>query len=250
MPRPLVALSATSAPPEGPGHPTRVRVNDAYVRALQAAGLVPLIVPPSLEEDEVRALVHGVAGIVLTGGEDVDPGMYGAERHPATQTPHTGRDATERALVIAARDARRPILAICRGIQMLNIALGGTLVQDLPTERPGTIRHARADAADQRVHGITVQAGSRLAAALGTKQFDANSMHHQAVDRIAETLRATAHASDGIIEGVEAANADWWVLGVQWHPEELVGDPQPFDRGIFAAFAAQCESTQVVGGRW
>ena len=240
MPRPLVALSATSAPPEGPGHPTRVRVNDAYVRALQAAGLVPLIVPPSLDDDDARALVAGVAGIVLSGGEDVNPATYGAPRHPATAPPHTGRDATERALVIAARDARRPLLAICRGIQSLNVALGGTLVQDLPSERPSVIRHARADAADQRVHGVTVQAGSRLAAALGTTHIEANSLHHQAVDRLAVMLRATAHASDGIVEGVETASDDWWVLGVQWHPEELIGDPRPWDRGIFAAFAAQC----------
>ncbi len=226
-----------------------MRVNDAYVRALQAAGMVPLIVPPSLDDDEARALVHGVAGIVLSGGEDVDPAMYGASRHPATQDSHGGRDATERALVLAARDAGRPLLAICRGLQMLNVALGGTLVQDLPSQRPSDIRHARNDARNQRVHAITVQHGSRLAAALGTTQFDANSMHHQAVDRLAEGLRATAHASDGIIEGVETANDDWWVLGVQWHPEELVGDAKPFDRGIFAAFAAQCESTQVIGDR-
>lgn len=240
MPRPLVALSATSSPPEGPGHPTRVRVNDAYVRALQAAGLVPLIVPPSLDDDEVRSLVHGVAGIVLSGGEDVDPAAYGAARHSATQASHPGRDATERALVIAARDARRPLLAICRGIQMLNVALGGTLVQDLPSERPGDLRHARPDAAGQRVHGITVQPGSRLAAAMGVTRLDANSMHHQSVDRLADTLRATAHASDGVIEGVETATDDWWVLGVQWHPEELIGDPRPWDRGIFAAFATTC----------
>lgn len=240
MPHPLVALSATSAPPAGPGHPTRVRVNDAYVHALRAAGMVPLIVPPSLEDDEVRSLVQGVAGIVLSGGEDVDPAAYGAKRHPATQPPHAGRDATERALVLAARDARRPLLGICRGLQMLNVALGGTLVQDLASERPGAIRHTRDDARNQRVHGITAQRGSRLAAALGTTQFDANSMHHQAVDRLADTLRATAHASDGIIEGVESTLDDWWVLGVQWHPEELIGDPKPWDRGIFAAFASHC----------
>ena len=240
MPRPLVALSATSAPPAGPGHPTRVRVNDAYVRALQAAGLVPLIVPPSLDDDEVRSLVHGVTGIVLSGGEDVDPAMYGAARHSATQAPHTGRDATERALVLAARDARRPLLAICRGIQMLNVALGGTLVQDLPSERPSAIRHACDDARDQRVHGITVEPGSRLAAALGTTHLDANSMHHQALDRLAASLRASAHAPDGVIEGVESTLDDWWMLGVQWHPEELIGDAKPWDMGIFAAFAAQC----------
>ncbi len=240
MPRPLVALSATSAPPEGPGHPTRVRVNDAYVRALRAAGLVPLIVPPSLDDEDARALVAGVAGVVLSGGEDVDPASYGAPRHPATGQPHTGRDATELALVAAARDARIPLLAICRGIQSLNVALGGSLVQDLPSERPSAIRHAREDAADQRVHGVTVEAGSRLAEALGTTHIEANSLHHQAIDRLAETLRATAHAGDGIIEGVETASDDWWVLGVQWHPEELIGDPRPWDRGIFAAFAKRC----------
>jgi putative glutamine amidotransferase len=240
MPRPLVALSATSVPPDRPGEPTRVRVNDAYVRALQAAGLVPLIVPPSLSDEEARALVGGVAGIVLTGGEDVDPAAYGAARDPATQPSHAGRDATERSLVMAARDARRPVLAICRGIQLLNVALGGTLVQHLPDERPGDIRHAREDARTERVHSITVQPGSRLAAALGATQFDANSMHHQAVGRVAESLRATAHASDGVIEGVETVSGDWWVLGVQWHPEELIGDARPWDRGIFAAFAKEC----------
>ena len=241
MPRPLVALSATSVPSDGPGHPARVRVNDTYVRALQAAGLVPLIVPPSLDDEEVRALVAGVAGIVLSGGEDVDPATYRAARHPATQESHAGRDATEQALVAAAREARRPVLAICRGIQLLNVALGGTLVQHLPDERPGSVRHAREDSRATRVHGITVKAGSRLAAALGATQLEANSMHHQAVDRLAEPLRATAHASDGVIEGVETASDDWWVLGVQWHPEELIGDEGPFDRGIFAAFARQCQ---------
>lgn len=241
MPRPLVALSATSVPPEGAGHPARVRVNEAYVRALQAAGLVPLIVPPSLGDEEARALVDGVAGIVLSGGEDVDPATYHAARHPATQTSHTGRDATERSLVAAAREARRPVLAICRGIQLLNVALGGTLVQHLPDERPDGIRHAREDMPAARVHGITVEAGSRLASALGATQFEANSMHHQAVARVAAPLRATAHASDGVIEGVETTSDDWWVLGVQWHPEELIGDARPFDRGIFAAFARQCQ---------
>ena len=240
MTRPLVALTATSVPPDGPDLPARVRVNDAYVRALQAAGLVPLIVPPSLDDDEVRALVAGVAGIVLSGGEDLDPATYGAKRHPATQPPHAGRDATELALVLAAREARRPLLGICRGIQTLNVALGGTLVQDLDSLRPSAIRHAREDAATERVHGITVQAGSRLATALGATHFDANSLHHQAVDRLADALRATAHASDGVIEGVETLSEDWWVLGVQWHPEELTGDAHPWDRGIFAAFAAAC----------
>jgi len=202
---------------------------------------VPLIVPPSLDDDETRALVAGVAGIVLSGGEDVDPATYGATRNPATQPSHAGRDATELSLVAAARNAQRPLLAICRGMQLLNVALGGTLVQDLPSERPSDIQHARDDARAERTHGITVHPGTRLSAALGTTQLDINSMHHQAIDRLADTLRATAYASDGVIEGVETASRDWWVLGVQWHPEELFGDPLPYDRNIFAAFATQCK---------
>ncbi len=239
MPSRLVALSASSAPPEGPGHPTRVRLNDAYVRALQAAGLVPVIVPPSLSLDEARTIVAGVAGVVLSGGEDVAATRYGARPHPATQRPHAGRDDTELALVAAARDAGRPLLAICRGIQLLNVALGGTLVQDLPTERPSTIAHACDDARTTRVHNVTVVQGSRLAAATGDMAIDVNSMHHQAVDRLAPALRATALASDGVIEAAETTD-DWWVLAVQWHPEELIDDARAWDRAIFAAFAVAC----------
>jgi putative glutamine amidotransferase len=217
-----------------------VRLNDAYVRALQGAGLVPVIVPPSFGLEEARAIVGGVAGIVLTGGEDVDATHYGAAPHPAAQHPHRGRDGTELALVAAAKAERRPLLAICRGLQLLNVALGGTLVQDLDSERPGSMQHARDEARTRRVHGLSVVAGSRLAEALGVTSLDVNSMHHQAIDRIAPMLRATAHAPDGVIEGAETSG-DWWVLAAQWHPEELVGDALPWDRNLFAAFAKVCE---------
>ena len=239
MPRPLVALTASSKAPAKSGRGPRVRVNDAYVRALQGAGLVPLIVPPSLSLEDARAVVARVAGVVLSGGEDVGAARYGSEAHPATQRPHDGRDATELALVEAAREARRPLLAICRGLQLLNVALGGTLVQDLPTERPSHIAHARDDAPTHRVHGLSVVPGSRLAAALGATELGVNSLHHQAIDRLAPGLHATAHAPDGVIEGVETTDA-WWVLAAQWHPEELTSDPQPWDRALFEAFAAEC----------
>ena len=240
MPRPLVALSATTSARPGTGRGPRVRVNDAYVRALQGAGLVPLIVPPSLSLDEARAVVAGVAGVVLSGGEDIGPARYGTAAHPATQQPHDGRDATELALVEAARDARRPVLAICRGLQLLNVALGGTLVQDLPTERPSGITHARDDAPTQRVHGLSVTEGSRLAIALDATSLDVNSSHHQAIGVLAPGLHATAHAPDGVIEGVETSTDDWWVLAAQWHPEELTNDAQPWDRRFFEAFAKEC----------
>ncbi len=235
----LVALTGSSKAAATPAKYARVRVNDSYVRALQSAGLVPLIVPPSLSQGEARAVVARVAGVVLSGGEDIDPARYGADRHPATQKAHAERDATELALVEAARDAKRPLLGICRGLQLLNVALGGTLVQDLGMERRSDIGHALESSRRHRVHGLTVLSDSRLAAAVGALAMDVNSLHHQAVDRLAPRLSATAYAPDGVIEAAETTD-DWWVMGVQWHPEELLDDPKPWDRAIFAAFAQAC----------
>jgi putative glutamine amidotransferase len=235
----LVALTASSKPAASPGKYARVRVNEAYVQAIQSAGLTPLVVPPSLSGDEARAVIARVAGVVLSGGEDVDPARYGAERHPATQKGHRDRDATEIALVEAARELKRPLFAICRGLQLLNVALGGTLVQDLGIERPSEIVHPRERSRSQRVHELFIDADSRLARAVGELRIDVNTLHHQAVDRLAPALRATAHAPDGVIEAAETTD-DWWVLGVQWHPEELIDDAKPWDRALFAAFAEAC----------
>lgn len=239
MPNPLVALTASSKSATSPAKYSRVRVNEAYVRALQSVGLVPLVIPPSLSPDEARAVVARVSGVVLSGGEDVDPACYGAPRHPATQKPRAGRDASERALVDAARDARRPLLGICRGLQLLNVALGGTLVQDLGMLRPSEIGHSLESSRSHRVHGVTILSGSRLAAAIGAAAIDVNSIHHQAVDQLAPSLRATAYAADGVVEAAETTD-DWWTLAVQWHPEELMADAQPWDRAIFEAFAQAC----------
>jgi len=241
MPHPLVALTASSKPAASPAKYARVRVNEAYVRALQSVGLVPLVIPPSLSPDEARAVVARVSGVVLSGGEDVDPARYGAARHPATQKPKVGRDATEIALVEAARDAQRPLLGICRGLQLLNVALGGTLVQDLGMLRPSEIGHSLESSRTHRIHEVTILSGSRLAAVVGTAVIDVNSIHHQAVDRLAPTLRATAYAPDGVVEAAETTG-DWWTLAVQWHPEELMEDAKPWDRAIFQAFAQACEA--------
>jgi putative glutamine amidotransferase len=240
MLRPIVALTASSKTAAGPNKYPRVRVNDAYVRALQGAGLVPVLVPPSLSTDEARRIVDSVAGIVFSGGEDVDPARYGATRHPATQKSHVGRDDTEIALALAARDARRPVLGICRGLQLLNVALGGTLVQDLGIQRPREVAHALESSRTHRVHEVTVLQHSRLAAAVAEPQIEVNSLHHQAIDALAPSLWTTAYAPDGVIEAVETRD-DWWALAVQWHPEELIHDTKPWDRAIFTAFASACE---------
>lgn len=230
--RPVVAVSATVE--RAPGRPARVHMNAAYATALEAAGLVPLLVPPLADPADVSAILGIVAGLVLTGGEDIDPASYGATPHPALGTIVPERDATEIALTLAARERGMPLLAICRGIQIANVAMGGTLVQDLPSERRSEVRHG---ASDERSHEVRLQAGSRLAAALGAPCIRVNSTHHQAIDRVAPGLRATGLAPDGVVEGVESPDESWWMLGVQWHPEELMNSREPWDRALFAAFA-------------
>ena len=230
----LVAVSATSDSLAGVA---RVRLNAAYTRALEAAGLVPLVVPPLADPAAALHLLDAVDGLVLTGGEDVGPALYGAAPHPALGPVHDARDRTEIALARAARDRGLPLLAICRGVQLLNVALGGTLVQDLPSERPGAAPHDQAGPRDIRAHPVAVAPGSRLARSLGADALEVNTLHHQAVDRVADGLTATAQAPDGIVEGVESADDRWWAVGVQWHPEELIRSPEPWDRALFAAFA-------------
>lgn len=219
----------------------RVRLNEDYVHAVRDAGLVPLILPPR-DPGELEALLDLVAGVVLTGGEDVDPAEYGAETSPKAYAPHHQRDRFELAMVRLAHQRRLPTLAICRGIQVANVALGGTLVQDIPSECPAAIDHERSEERDRRVHEVILDLGSKLADAVGATAISVNSSHHQALARVADGLRVAARATDGIIEGAEWEGDEWWMVGVQWHPEELVRDGKPWDRGLFRAFAERVKN--------
>lgn len=224
-----------------------MRLGLNYTRSLEGAGLLPLIVPPLGDPALAAEIIHGTAGLLLTGGEDVDPARYGARAHPATQPPQRERDATELALLAAARAAGRPVLGICRGIQLINVAFGGTLVQDLPSERPSEVNHDPDAPAGTRSHGIIVEPHTRLAEAVGQSgEMSVNSYHHQAVDRVAEGFIVTARASDGVIEAIEPATRDWWCLAVQWHPEDLTTDVKAWDRGIFRAFAIAVRGAAAV----
>jgi len=229
---PVVAVTATTELIRGI---PRVRVNAAYTEALEHVGLVPLVVPP-LPPSAAHAVLEGVAGLVVTGGEDVDPARYGEPAHPTVEV-HEGRDESEIALIVEAHRRRLPMLAICRGIQVLNVALGGTLVQDIPSQSPTTIDHNPGGDRDSRVHEVRLDADSRLARALGTNCLSTNSSHHQALARVSDDLRVSARSEDGVIEGVESTDPDWWMLGVQWHPEELMQTAEPWDRNLFSAFA-------------
>jgi putative glutamine amidotransferase len=231
----LVLVSATTEPIRDR---QRVRLNAAYVDALAQAGLTPLIVPPLGEAAARDALASpAIAGLVLTGGEDLAPSTYDAQNAGSTP-PNVERDATELALALAARDRGLPTLGICRGAQVINVAFGGTLIQDITTQVPGADAHDKSAARNQRVHGVRVRNDSRLSAATGARELRVNSSHHQALDQIGVGLIVVASAPDGIVEAVETTDPGWWMLAVQWHPEELTTTPEPWDRNLFAAFAS------------
>lgn len=233
----VVAVSSTADMKAG--NPHRVRLNSTYIIALESAGLVPLVVPPLTSTVAARTILATVDGLVLTGGEDVDSALYGQERHSKGGMPNRTRDATEIALVLAARELAKPVLAICRGPQLLNVALGGTLIQDIGSQVPGALEHNATGDRASRVHDVDVEAGSRIAEAMGAIHLSVNSLHHQSVGELAPGLRITARAPDGIVEGVESDSPDWWAIAVQWHPEEMNDSPEPWDRGLFRAFANQ-----------
>ena len=237
--KPLVAVTATVRSVDGVD---RVRLNAAYVHALESAGLVPLVIPPLADADAARRVLDVAAGLVLTGGEDVDPARYGADPHPELGPVNRDRDETELALLARARELAMPTFAICRGVQVVNVGLGGTLVQDLPSERDDVGAHELDGERGSRVHGVSIDPSSRLASILGAQALAVNSIHHQAIDRLGAAVRINAHADDGTVEGVESSDPSWWMVGVQWHPEELTATPEPWDRRLFAAFADACRA--------
>lgn len=191
----------------------------------------------------VAKALDGVNGLLLTGGDDVAPSRYGEERHPATSEVPPERDDFELALVRAAREKRLPIFAICRGLQVLNVACGGTLIQDIPSQVPGAIAHRFAAPPHQSfdlAHEIWVEKDSLLAAAMRERlvegdSLQVNSRHHQAIKALAPGFRSVATAPDGIIEAIEDPSMPY-CLGVQWHPENFWRTGE--FRALFEAFAA------------
>lgn len=232
---PVVAVTASIRNEE----PRRVRLNAAYVTAIENAGLVPLVVPPLADSAAADRILAAVDGLVLTGGEDVDPEYFGEKAHPKLGTVNRVRDATEIALISAARRLRMPVLAICRGIQVINVECGGSLIQDISAQRSGALNHdGHGGSRNQALHMVQIEKNSILALATGATEIEVNSLHHQAIDRLGDGLRVTAAAPDGIIEGVESCD-DWWVLAVQWHPEEMdrCAHPGAEPGPLFRAFA-------------
>lgn len=222
-------------------------LSEAYPRAVLEAGGLPLVLPGSTSREQVAETVRRCDGVLLTGGDDVSPELYDPDLAPALRAKviieSPERDFRELLLVEAAFAQHKPLLAICRGHQILNVAFGGTLVADIPTQRPSDVAHRRMDAKREVVHELTLKPDSLLAQLAGRTQLGVNSTHHQAVDRVGGPLQAVGHAPDGLIEVLElkpaARDTLPFLLSVQFHPERLV-DRYPEHAAIFAAFVAAC----------
>jgi putative glutamine amidotransferase len=203
-----------------------------YFEGVTLAGGIAVLLPPQPVDEEIaQRVLDGLDGLVITGGKDVDPARYGQAPHPQTDEPRHDRDAWEFALVAAALQRRLPILGICRGAQVLNIALGGTLHQHLP-DVIGHSKHQAGNAvfSESRVH---VEPGTRLASLLG-EYSDEQCYHHQAIAELGQGLIVSARDTDGVIEAVELPG-DTFVLAVQWHPEERLSDLRLFAAVVAAA---------------
>lgn len=214
---------------------TRCRTLDDYVASVEASGGRPRILEVS---DSPKRILGEIHGLVLTGGGDIDPHFYGEDRHPSVEDAEPGRDEFELDLVRRAVEGDLPVLAICRGAQVLNVAFGGSLVQDIPTALRTDLRHRIPQPKNEIAHEVRVAPGSKLEAALGlavtaTGSCRVNSRHHQSVARLGKGLQLVATAPDGIVEAIEAPDVAF-CIGVQWHPENFV-DGGEF-RPLFDAF--------------
>lgn len=234
MARPVVAVTTYPADEGG-----RVDLPGEYVDALRRAGALPVLVPPG-DTDPSEVLGH-VDALLLSGGGDLDPGTYGGAHHPSVYLTDGERDRSELALVRGAVERRLPIFAICRGLQVLNVALGGTLHVHLPDVVGDEVAH-RAPPREPIAHPVAAEAGSLVARLAGATELDPMSWHHQAVDRLAPGLRVVARAPDHVVEAVEHDEHPF-LLAVQWHPE-LTAATDAAQQRLFDGFV---EAARAVG---
>ena len=213
-------------------------MREDYVRSVEQAGAVPVVLPP-VSPGDVPALLDRLDGVLLSGGVDVDPVLYGQVPHPKLGRVNRRRDDFELALTREALRRDVPILAICRGHQVLNVATGGTLVQDVPSLMKGVVQHDGRGPRWRRAHRVEVTAPSRLREILGQDALSVNSIHHQGVDRVGGDLVVSARCpEDGVIEGLEMPGRRF-VVAVQWHPESFWNRPDSF-QSLFDAHAEAC----------
>jgi len=232
MPVPLIGITTYS-----PNEDDKYTLPAIYVSATRRAGGIPILLPPA--ETRVDELYARLDGLILAGGGDIDPALYDGEMHPEVYEVNPARDAFELELTRRVIDDGLPTLAICRGAQMVNVALDGSLHEHLPDVVDGTVLHRLAPR-EPAPHAVTLVEGTRLSELIESMSFEASSSHHQAIDRVGKPLVVAAHAADGTIEAVELPNHPW-LFGVQWHPE-MTAEVDPLQQSLFDRLVTTCSA--------
>lgn len=233
MPSPLIGVTAARTTSKS-GHPL-ASLAQAYIKALTQAAACPVIVPSGLPEDNLEELLSRLDAVLFTGGGDIHPSAYGEVSRPEIKEIDPDRDRTEFKLLDRALNKGVPFFGICRGLQVVNVGLGGTLYADVASQHPRALKHDFYPdwPRDHLAHQVRVEGKSRLAEVLGDTEFKVNSLHHQAVQRLAPGILVTARSPDGLIEAIEVSDHPFG-LAVQWHPEWLT--PHAPMRALFQAF--------------
>ena len=227
--------------------------NNSYIRAVVAAGGAPFLIPMEVDEPKLQALYRLADGVLFTGGGDIDPAFYNQTPHPATAGIQRERDTVELTLARWAIADKKPLLGICRGFQVMTVASGGTLYQDIATQLPKAGRHDFLQkrggfSRDHLAHEVILDADSRLAKLLGETSFLTNSLHHQALKTISDSFKVVGHAADGVPEAIELPDHPF-CIGVQWHPEELVEKTEHAPKLFRAFIAASAQSAEQDNGK-
>lgn len=219
----------------------RFALAQTYVKAVLAAGGIPILAPVTMPTDDMRAVYDQCNGVLLTGGSDCDPADFGEERHEKTSGIDHDRDRAEYALVKWAIQEDKPIFGICRGEQVMNVAMGGSLIQDIPSQWQTDATHAWQGARNDLAHTVSVDANTRLAGMTGAGEIHTNSFHHQSVKKLGDGFKVSARAADGVIEGIENPTRAF-AVGVQWHPEDLAPERDEA-AALFKEFVNACKNS-------
>ncbi len=213
-----------------------------YVDAVVAAGGIPILIPPIEDQDALRGIYDRIDGLLLSGGGDIQPHYYGEQPHPKLGVVDPARDQAEIPLARWAAADGKPVLGICRGAQVINVALGGSLYQDITTQLESKLQHDLSFARQDwtfLAHALELEPTSHLATMFGTTSFATNSLHHQSLKAIAPGIRPVAWAPDGVVEAIEGNNGHF-LIGVQCHPEALQAEADPRWRALFRRFVESC----------
>ncbi len=222
----------------------RFAMGKNYVKSLVACGAIPVLLPTVVSRESWRAMYESADGVLLSGGGDVDPARFGELPHEKTYGVDPERDEVEMALARWALQDDKPLFAICRGIQVVNVALGGSLIQDLPSQQRSDVPHdgtASGFERHQAAHTVHVEPGTHIAQIVGPGELEVNSFHHQALKRVADGLVVTSRSPDGVVESVELPGKRYYI-GVQWHPEEMAADREDMMR-LFRTFVEACTTS-------